>query len=110
MLAASAQGAAQFVRFVIVVDEDINPFNIDDVLWAMCTRVDPATDMNVITRTWSSALDPRKAPGAPNFGSAVIVDATRPWEWKEQFPPTVTFDEDYLRETKQKWARELGLA
>ena len=51
-------------RFVIIVDDDVDPSNIDDVLWALATRCDPATAINVINEAWSTPLDPRIAPEA----------------------------------------------
>lgn len=109
MLASSVHGAAYMSRFVVVVDEDINPFNLDDVLWAMCTRCHPDKDIQLIDRTWSGPLDPMIPKGAPNFGSVAIIDATRPFEWKEQFPTAITFDETYMADMKRKWWEALGL-
>jgi len=33
--------------YMIVVDDDIDPTNTDDVLWAMCTPADPYDDINI---------------------------------------------------------------
>jgi len=41
-------------RWVVVVDEDIDPSNIDEVLWAMATRCNPATDIEFIHRSRST--------------------------------------------------------
>ena len=41
-LAASCQSGSYLGRFVVVVDEDVDPSNLFDVMWAMCTRCDPA--------------------------------------------------------------------
>ena len=109
MLAASVHGAAYMARFVIVVDEDINPFKLDDVLWALCTRCHPDRDINIINRTWSGPLDPNIPAGQPGFASCAIIDATRPFEWKEDFPPTVTFDDKVLANTRKKWGKLLGI-
>ncbi len=109
MLAASVHGAAYMARFVIVVDEDIDPFNLDDVMWALCTRVHPHRDIEINARTWSGPLDPNIPPGGSNHASVAIIDATRPWEWKDQFPPAVTFDSGYMAETRNRWGAVLGL-
>jgi 4-hydroxy-3-polyprenylbenzoate decarboxylase len=52
-------------RFVIIVDDDIDPSNIDDVLWALSTRCDPATAINVITEAWSTLTFRRFLRGRP---------------------------------------------
>ena len=36
--------------FVVVVDDDIDPTNLFDVVWAMCTRCDPAEDIEFIQK------------------------------------------------------------
>jgi UbiD family decarboxylase len=108
-LAASVRGAGYMARFVIVVDEDIDPFKVEDVLWALGTRCHPDRDIDILKRTWSGPLDPMIPAGAPNHGSVAVIDATKPWEWKEDFPPAITFDEGFMRETRQKWAKLLGL-
>src|SRR5262249_5877431 len=51
-------------RFVIIVDDDIDPSNIDDVLWALSTRCDPATAINLIQRALRPPLEPPLTPDA----------------------------------------------
>jgi UbiD family decarboxylase len=109
MLAASVPGAGRYARWVIVVDEDVNPFDLDDVLWALCTRCYPHRDVEINTRTGSGPLDPMVRPGDPPFGSVALVDATRPWEWKEQFPPAITFDAAAMQAVRERWGALLGL-
>lgn len=102
-LSASQSGAAAYAgRYVVVVDEDIDIFNMDDVLWAMMTRVDPDRDVTILKRTWSGPLDPAVHPDQRGFNSRMIVDATRPWEWKERFAePVVTAE--MARATRARW-------
>ena len=40
-------------RWTIVVDDDIDPTNINDVIWAMCTRCDPREDVDIVRGCWS---------------------------------------------------------
>lgn len=109
MMAASVPGGAYMGRYIIVVDDDIDAFNMDDVLWAMSTRVDPAQDIDIIRRAWSGPLDPTIPHGAPGLHSIALVDATRPWEWKDQFPPAITFDPAYMEATTKRWGKLLGI-
>lgn len=46
-----------YTKLIIAVDEDIDPRNWDDVVWAMATRMDPARDSFVIDRTPMDYLD-----------------------------------------------------
>ena len=58
LLAASCQSGSYIGRFVVVVDEDVDPTDLFDVMWAMCTRCDPAEDIEIIRSAWSGPLDP----------------------------------------------------
>ncbi len=84
------------------VDDDIDPSNLWDVTWAMASRCDPDEDIDIIRKAWSGALDPRKRVG-DNFNSRAIVDACRPYEWKDEFPPVAESSPDLKQKTYEKW-------
>jgi 3-polyprenyl-4-hydroxybenzoate decarboxylase len=90
-------------RYVVVVDHDIDPSDLDQVIWAMSTRTDPATDIEILHRSWGSKLDPMLPPGAPLFNSRAIIDATRPWERLATFPKVAESDPGFLREIHDRW-------
>jgi len=90
LLASSLyQGGAGTGRWVVVVDEDIDPSNFEEVLWAICTRCDPETSIEIIRGYLSSSLDttiPAEKRKVNNFTtSKVIIDACRPFHW-DDFP------------------------
>lgn len=107
-VASQCQVGAYVGRYVVVVDEDINPSNLQDVIWAMCTRSDPATDIDIIKRAWSSIVDPMVRKGAPPYNSRAIIDACRPYEWIDEFSPVVESSPEVLQPLKKKWAHILG--
>lgn len=78
LLAASCQSSSYLGRFVVVVDEDIDPANTFDVLWAMSTRCDPVEDIEVIRGTWSGPLDPR-IDRTVTTNSRALITAVRPF-------------------------------
>jgi len=78
MAAASCQSGSYLGRFVVVVDDDIDPTDLFDVLWAMCTRCDPAEDIDIIRKMWSGPLDPR-IPRGTAWNSRAVIDACRPF-------------------------------
>ena len=84
--AASVHTGAYLGRYVVVVDDDIDVMDLEQVLWAMCTRSEPAESIDIIPRAWSGPLDPRIHPDKKGFSSRAIIDATRPWEWRDRFP------------------------
>jgi UbiD family decarboxylase len=77
-------------KYVVVVDDDVDVSNLDELIWAMLTRSDPATSIDIITGAWSTPLDPRISPeekAKGNFtNSRAIIDACRPFHWRDKFP------------------------
>ncbi|NNN18947.1 MAG: hypothetical protein HKL84_03740 [Acidimicrobiaceae bacterium] len=54
---ASQSHSACIGRNSVVVDEDIDPSDLEEVRWAICIRSDPATSIDMVIRAWSSPLD-----------------------------------------------------
>jgi len=102
-------------RLVVVVDDDVDPSNLADVMWAVTTRCEPAEQIDIVRNAWSSALDPRipdeaKAAGVTSHSKA-IIEAVRPFGWRERFPPTSALTADEARGIEAKWgAAILGRA
>jgi UbiD family decarboxylase len=98
-------------RYVVVVDEDIDPTNLQEVLWAMETRVDPATDIQIVDGCWSTPLDPRMPPekrdAADHTNSRAIFYAVRPFAWKERFPMVNRADRDDIAKVIAKFRDRL---
>jgi 4-hydroxy-3-polyprenylbenzoate decarboxylase len=61
------------LKFVIAVDEDIDLYDMTQVIWAVCTRCDPKTDLQTVTGTMTSFLD----PASGGLTGKVLIDATR---------------------------------
>jgi UbiD family decarboxylase len=89
-IAAMCHSGAYAGRYVIVVDDDIDVSNLEELIWAMLTRSDPATSIDIIHNAWSTPLDPRIEPERKAKGdftnSRAIIDACRPWHWRDKFP------------------------
>jgi 4-hydroxy-3-polyprenylbenzoate decarboxylase len=106
LLAAGVHAGNYLGRFVVVVDDDIDPTNSFDVIWAIATRCDPAEDIDTIRRAWSGALDPRKRKGEVH-NTRAIVDACRPYEWLKDFPPVAESSPELRAKTREKWGHLL---
>lgn len=103
-----AMGGGFMGRWIVVVDEDIDPTDTNEVLWAMCTRVDPVKDIDIIRRCWSSSVDPIiHQPSKSAFNSRAIVDACKPFEWINEFPPEVKISPELMRKIDSKWGKLL---
>ncbi len=75
LAAMAAFTGSELIKHVVVVDHDIDVFDEEQVLWAVATRVDAASDIAVIDRVKGSRLDPVR-PGK-DWGSKLIIDACR---------------------------------
>ncbi|MBI5598377.1 MAG: UbiD family decarboxylase [Deltaproteobacteria bacterium] len=80
-----------YVKYVIVVDDDIDVHNWADVIWAISTRVDPKRDTVIIEDTPIDYLD--FSSPKDGLGSKLGIDATN------KMPPEVT----------RKWGERLGM-
>lgn len=89
-LAAMCRSVAYAGKYVVVVDDDIDVSNLDDLMWAVCSRSDPATSIDFIRGAWSTPLDPSISPEKKAQGdftnSRAIIDACRPFHWKDNYP------------------------
>ncbi|HWO40560.1 MAG TPA: UbiD family decarboxylase [Candidatus Eisenbacteria bacterium] len=111
-IALGAREGAYLGRFVVLVDDDIDPSNMNDVLWALSTRCDPQSSIEIANQCWSSPIDPRLDPekrAAGDFtNSRAILDACRPFSWRDRFPKVHSIDSEYQNEIRQKWKELLG--
>ena len=101
-------------RLVVVVDEDIDPSNLADVMWAVTTRCEPSETVDIVRGGWSSGLDPRLTPEARESGltsnSKMIIDACRPFAWRNKFPKTSALSIAETRQIEDKWLATLKAA
>jgi UbiD family decarboxylase len=74
ILAASLYTRSGKWKHVIVVDEDVNVYDPNEVLWALTTRFQPARDMFVIPHGTTSRLEPSAT--TDGVTSKMMVDAT----------------------------------
>ncbi len=89
-------------KFIIAIDEDIDPENVDAVLWAMSYRCDPALDTQII-KYREPGHGPR-SEHSPDIDSAMLIDATM----KYPMPPLALPKREFMENAKALWER-LGL-
>jgi len=81
-------GQLALTKMFIVVDSDVNVHDVNEMIWAVTTRADPARDTVIINNTPTDTLDP--ASPLTNLGSKLGIDATTKWK-----------EEGYMREIQQ---------
>ncbi len=98
-------------RFIIAVDDDIDPWDHESVIWAMGLRCQPHRDTRIITGKRVS-LDPSTAPPGsprpeaeypqPSGCSAILLNATRNWH----YPPVALPKREYMERAREIWEAE----
>jgi len=109
--AALLTGGALTGKWIIVVDDDIDPSDWDDVMWAVSTRCDPKTSVDIVEGFLTSPLDPSLSPEKRAKGdmttAKVIIDACRPYYWRDEFPVTSEASDELIKQTIEKWGHLL---
>ena len=96
---------AYMSRYSVVVDDDIDPANLQEVMWAVATRTDPAVDIDIIRRGMGSKNDPMFVayPYDAPLSSKAIIDACRPWDHLDEFPAVAEASKELQEKTRAKW-------
>lgn len=107
LIASQCHAGAYANRFVVVVDDDIDPADMDKVVWAMCTRCDPREGMELLRGCWSTALDPMAYASDDPRNARVVIDACRPFKRRDSFPVVVRPSKDVEDHVRGKFAAVL---
>jgi len=106
-VACQCQVGAYAGKYVVVVDDDIDVSDLDELMWAMLTRSDPATSIDFVNNAWSTPLDPRIPPEKRERGdytnSRAIIDACRPFHWRDKFPKVNMPPREVINETRERF-------
>ena len=109
-LACQNRPPAYHGRYVVVVDEDIDPSDITQVMWALATRTDPENDIDIVRRAWSTPLDTMiRKPATAFFNSRAVIDACKPYEWIDEFPQEINTSAGWEAKVRQRWGSTLDL-
>jgi 2,5-furandicarboxylate decarboxylase 1 len=71
-------GLDPYLKLVVAVDEDVNVFDEEEVLWALATRFQADTDMFTVPQVFCNRLDPSSRDG---MSAKLALDATAPLKW-----------------------------
>lgn len=106
-IAAQCGGSAYASKYIVVTDEDVDVTNLEALIWAMLTRSDPKDSIQIIDGTWDSPADPRIPPEKRKIGdmshSVAIINACRPWHWRNEFPLANTPSPEIARKAREKF-------
>lgn len=115
MIAAQYYGGGP-ARWTVLVDDDIDPTNLQEVIWAIITRVPPDKGITMLTDCVSASHDPaipqaekdkyRVAP-KPLTTSRIIFNACRPFEHKEEWYPVARVSSELRDRLIEEFKEEL---
>jgi len=107
-LAAQCMGGAYFSKYIVVVDDDVDPSNMQEVIWAMVTRSRPAHSIEILRETWSTYLDPsQNPPEIRPWGSKCIINACKEFKYLKEFSPRTLLKKETYDQVCARW-KELG--
>lgn len=108
-LAAQVPGGAYFTKWIIAVDEDVDPTDMDQVIWAMATRCNPVEDIDLLRNTWSTGLDPAQNPPEKRlYGSKALINACKEHRHLKSFSRRSMLRKSVYDRVASRWT-ELGL-
>lgn len=108
-LTAQCPAAAYYTKWIVAVEEDVDPTNMDEVIWAMSTRCSPVDDIDILRNTWSTYLDPTlNPPEIRPYGSKALINACREHKYLNVFSVRSKVTRAMYDRLSAKWSK-LGL-
>ena len=99
-------------KYVIVVDEDIDPFDLGEVGWAIMTRTQGTRDIEVLRWGRQSRSDPSVPRDQGEYCDMVIIDATKKLDypyveaWGGHWAPVCVPPPEIMELVDLKWRKE----
>jgi 4-hydroxy-3-polyprenylbenzoate decarboxylase len=91
------------LKNIIIVDDDIPADDIQQVLWAISTRLEAKRGVHILHGTRGGPLDPAVYIAEREVGSKLILDATIPFHWDRK-PLLTRMDEETVEKVKRRWS------
>jgi UbiD family decarboxylase len=104
-------------RYTVVVDDDIDPFDLEEVLWAVVTRAPAEESIQILKHCRGIAADPAiplaeklkyRSEPKPLYGSQVVVNGCQPFEHKADWYPVVRISAELRDRVLKKWSPVLS--
>jgi len=116
MIASQCRSGVYIGRYTIVVDDDIDPSNLAEVIWAVSTRSNPERSIEITRWTRSTSADPAVSPFLKDqdsnpsdlYTSKAIIDACWPYEWRKRAYPVVQVSKGLRKEISDKFSDVLA--
>ncbi|MBI4331313.1 MAG: UbiD family decarboxylase [Chloroflexi bacterium] len=110
-VATGVVSKVQCQKLVIIVDDDIDPSDNNQLLWALGTRCEPENSIDVMsgfrTMPANPMIPPEKRKSSDFSSSRALIYACKPYSWIKEFPPSVRSRPELLEKAREKWGSEL---
>lgn len=108
LVSGGCNAGSLMTRYCIVVDDDIDPSDVNQVLWALSFRCNPSEDIDIVRNTFSLTLDPLIADEDKRKGHTVtsraLINACIPFERLKNFSKIAACSPELIKKTKVKWS------
>ena len=98
----SVMGADHYVKLVVVVDDDVDIFDEEQVLWAIATRMQANRDVFIVDSAMGTLLDPSATDG---LTAKMGIDATKPMG---EFASTLSIEPGAVERARQLMRKLIG--
>lgn len=117
-IASQCHSGAYGNTYVIVVDDNVDPTNIQEVLWQVVMRTDPKRAIQLTDYCWASHLamqDPSRVQAADyavrmekaTYNSKAIIDACVPLEWDPNWHGEIRIDPQIRQKMLEKYGKQI---
>ncbi len=103
-LTAQCPAAVYYTKWIIAVDEDVDPTDFDQVMWALSTRCNPADDLDVMRNTLTFRADLSLPAQARPHGSKVLINACKPYRYLKELPVRTLLRRGVYDRVARRWS------
>ncbi|MBI4321571.1 MAG: UbiD family decarboxylase [Chloroflexi bacterium] len=97
--------------YTVVVEEDIDPSNLEQVVWAMVTRAQPDRSIQILPYCHGANCNPAIPLSEKKNGdkdrlltaARVVIDGCRDYTWKEDWYPMARLSPGMRANIQEKW-------
>jgi UbiD family decarboxylase len=113
--AALCRPGTEMTRYSIVVDDDVDPVNNDEVVWALSTRTDPLADIDILRQGNTNELDPMVGPEDRSrhriLNNRAIINACIPYDRliSKSFSRVAESPAETVAAVRAKWSALFGI-
>ena len=98
--------AAYYTKWIIAVDEDVDPTDFNQVMWALSDALPSGGGhRHCFATPGLPRLDPSQSPPRTRpFGSKVLINACKPHRYLKEFPDRTLLRRSMYDQVKRRWA------